>query len=62
MLPFTLILGNASWRLLVIPLGWSLVGGSAAVLLGVAQDDGLILAGAIAAMLGSTHRLQPSSR
>ena len=55
-----LLLSNASWRLFVIPLVWSVVGGSAAVLLAVPQDYGLILAGAIAATLRLSQRLQPS--
>ena len=55
-----LLLSNASWRLFVIPLVWSVIGGSAAVLLAVPQDYGLILAGAIAATLRSSQRLQPS--
>ena len=55
-----LLLSNASWRLFVIPLVWSAIGGSAAVLLAVPQDYGLILAGAIAATLRSSERLQPS--
>ena len=55
-----LLLSNASWRLFVIPLVWSAIGGSAAVLLSVPQDYGLILAGAIAATLRSSQRLQPS--
>jgi hypothetical protein len=55
-----LLLSNASWRLFVIPLFWSAVGGSAALLLAVPQDYGLILAGAIAATLRSSRRLQPS--
>lgn len=55
-----LVLSNASWRLLVIPLVWSVVGGSAAVLLAVPQDYGLILAGAIAVTLRLSQRLQPS--
>jgi uncharacterized membrane protein YjjB (DUF3815 family) len=45
-----LLLSNASWRLFAIPLVWSIIGGSAAVLLGVPQDYGLILAGAVAAI------------
>ncbi len=55
-----LLLSNASWRLFVIPLVWSGVGGTAAVLLAVPQDYGLILTGVIAAMLRSRLRLQPS--
>lgn len=55
-----LLLSNASWRLFVIPLVWSAIGGSAAVLLAVPQDYGLILAGAIAAMLRFGQRMQPS--
>jgi hypothetical protein len=55
-----LLLSNASWRLFVIPLVWSAVGGSAAVLLAVPQDYGLILAGVIAAALRSRQRFQPS--
>lgn len=46
-----LLLSNASWRLFAIPLVWSAIGGSAAVLLAVRQDYGLIFAGAVAAML-----------
>jgi len=55
-----LLLSNASWRLFVIPLVWSVVGGSAAVLLAVPQDYGLILAGAIAPVLRFSQRMQPS--
>jgi hypothetical protein len=54
-----LLLSNAAWRLFVIPLVWSVIGGSAAVLLVVPQDYGLILAGAIAAMLITTRRWRP---
>jgi hypothetical protein len=50
-----LLLGNASWRLFVIPLIWSAIGGSAAVLLAVPQDYGLIAAGVIATGLKLTH-------
>jgi len=56
-----LLLSNASWRLFVIPLVWSVIGGSAAVLLAVPQDYGLILAAAIAATLRLSQRLQPST-
>ena len=56
-----LLLSNASGRLLVIPLVWSVVGGSAAVLLAVPQDYGLILAGAITAMLRLRQHMQPST-
>ncbi len=45
-----LLLSDASWRVFVIPLVWAAIGGSAAVLLAVSQDYGLILAGAIALM------------
>lgn len=55
-----LLLSNASWRLFVIPLVWSVVGGSAAVLLAVPQDYGLILTGAIAPVLRFSQRMQPS--
>ena len=55
-----LLFSNANWRLFVIPLVWSVVGGSAAVLLAVPQDYGLILAGAIAATLRLSQRMQPS--
>ncbi len=40
-----------SWWLVPIPLGWSLVGGSATFSLGVTQDLGLLLAGPIATIL-----------
>ncbi|MFP4616142.1 MAG: DUF6064 family protein [Thiohalorhabdus sp.] len=39
--------GGPPWRLLAIPLAWTGIGGSAAVLLGVPQDYGLIVAGAL---------------
>jgi hypothetical protein len=41
----------ARWRLYVIPLIWSVIGGSAAILLAVPQDYGLIVAGLCAAGL-----------
>ena len=37
--------------LLVIPFAWSLVGGSAAVLLGITEDLGLVVAGGLGAFL-----------
>jgi len=43
--------GGPPRRLLVIPVLWSLVGGSAAFILGVPQDLGLLVAGALAAIL-----------
>jgi hypothetical protein len=46
-----LLLSNARWRLVFIPLLWSAVGGSAAVLLAVPQDYRLILAGALLLIL-----------
>jgi hypothetical protein len=65
-----LLLGT--WRvarwLLVIPALWSVVGGSAAVLLGVPQDYGLIaallvaLAFAVAALRGAQRTQRPSRR
>ena len=54
-----LLPSNAAWPLFVIPLVWSVIGGSAAVLLVVPQDYGLILDGAIAAMLIITRRWWP---
>jgi len=42
--------GPPRW-LLVIPVLWTLVGGSAAFVLGVPQDLGLLVAGALAAIL-----------
>ena len=45
-----LLMSNAAWPLFVIPLMWSAIGGSAAVLLAVPQDYGLILAGFLAAL------------
>ncbi len=45
-----LLMGNAGWPLFVIPLMWSAIGGSAAVLLAVPQGYGLILAGLLAAL------------
>lgn len=46
----------APWRaarwLLVVPVLWSAVGGSAAVLLGVPQDFGLAVAGVVVVVLG----------
>ncbi|MFA9459786.1 DUF6064 family protein [Thiohalorhabdus methylotrophus] len=44
------------WRLTAIPLAWAGIGGSAAMLLGVLQDYGLIVAGLL--VLGAT--LHPS--
>ena len=46
--------GRAPWALLVIPLLWALVGGSAAWLLGTPEDISLWVAGAVA--LGFTPR------
>ncbi len=46
-----LVLSNAGWTLFVVPLLWSVIGGSAAVLLGVPQDYGLIAAGTLALLL-----------
>lgn len=40
--------GRASWSLLAIPLLWTLVGGSAAWLLGMPEDISLLVAGAAA--------------
>jgi hypothetical protein len=37
------------WWLLVIPFAWSLIGGSAAFLLGVPQDWALLVSGLLAA-------------
>ncbi len=45
--------------LLVIPLAWSLIGGSAAFLLGVAQDWALLFSAAAAAMLVVRDRAKP---
>lgn len=46
-----LLLSNARRRLFVIPLAWSAIGGSAAILLAVPQDYGLIAAGIIVVAL-----------
>jgi Family of unknown function (DUF6064) len=56
-----LLLSNASPRLFVIPLVWSVIGGSAAVLLAVPQDYGLILAGAIAGMFLLGQHMRPAA-
>jgi len=50
-------------RLLIVPLLWSLVGGSAAFLLQVPQDWALILSGILAAaalLLDRRHRVRSS--
>ncbi len=47
--------GAVRW-LLVIPLAWSAIGGSAAIMLGVPQDFGLFAAGMIAAVFALGHR------
>jgi len=61
---FLLATTPVSWWLLVIPVLWSLVGGSAAVLLGVAQDWLLLVSGLVAVPLilfrNRALRLQPS--
>jgi hypothetical protein len=44
-----------SWRLSIVPVIWSLIGGSAAFLLGVRADYGLPIAG-IALAIFSTQR------
>jgi hypothetical protein len=47
----------APWPLFAIPLFWSLIGGSAAVLLAVPQDWALLLSGPLAvALLWNEHR------
>jgi Family of unknown function (DUF6064) len=46
-----LLLSNAGWSYFVVPLLWSAIGGSAAVLLAVPQDYGLVLAGVLALFL-----------
>jgi hypothetical protein len=38
---------GAPWYLLIIPLAWTLIGGSAAILLGVLPDVALLLGGAV---------------
>ncbi|EYD74584.1 hypothetical protein Rumeso_03880 [Rubellimicrobium mesophilum DSM 19309] len=52
----------APWRaarwLLVVPVLWSAVGGSAATLLGVPQDYGLIVAGLVALAVALGHRFR----
>lgn len=48
--------------LLAVPLFWSLVGGSAAFLLGVWQDLGLLASGALAAALLGIDRLRSRSQ
>jgi MFS family permease len=44
--------------LLPIPFIWSVIGGSAAILLGMAPDWPLWIAAAVIALLGSRHRLR----
>ncbi|GIL01931.1 MAG: hypothetical protein BroJett030_18300 [Alphaproteobacteria bacterium] len=55
------VLVMGTWRivrfLLVVPVLWSAVGGSAAVLLGVPQDHGLAVSGLIAVALAIGHWL-----
>lgn len=50
---------RASQRLLVIPIAWSLIGGSAAFLLGVPQDWGLLLSGIAVVMVVIHDRSHP---
>jgi Family of unknown function (DUF6064) len=57
-----LLLSNASWRLFAIPLVWSAIGGSAAILLAVPQDYGLIAAGVMVAALKVSAHTQPRGR
>ena len=56
-----LLLSNASPRLFAIPLVWSAIGGSAAVLLAVPQDYGLILAGAVTGRFVLAQHMRPSA-
>jgi hypothetical protein len=46
-----LLRGRAPWSLLVIPIIWSVIGGSAALLLGVVQDWMLPLSGLLVILL-----------
>ena len=48
--------GTVYWRLAAVPLAWSAIGGSAAWLLGVVTDYGLLAAGALALLLGPAKR------
>jgi hypothetical protein len=48
--------GPAPWSLLVIPLIWSVIGGSAALLLGVVQDGMLPLSGLLVVLLRARSR------
>jgi hypothetical protein len=50
--------GSARWWLYVIPVAWALVGGSAAILLGMPQDWPLLLAPLLLAGLELLERLQ----
>jgi hypothetical protein len=49
-----LMSGHVRWSLLAIPLAWSIIGGSAAVLLGMTPDYALLLAGLAVLIVVST--------
>jgi hypothetical protein len=53
------------FRFLIVPLRWSLVGGSAAILLQIPQDWALLLSGVLVAaalLLDRQHRIRSSGR
>jgi hypothetical protein len=49
-----LMSGHVRWPLLAIPLAWSIIGGSAALLLGMTPDYALLLAGLVVLIVVST--------
>jgi hypothetical protein len=53
--------GRLPLRIVVIPILWGLIGGSAAVLLGVATDYVLFLAGSALALVVLGERLRPTA-
>lgn len=53
--------GRTFWPLATIPLIWSAIGGSAAWLLGVVPDYGLVVAGLTALALGAPRPASPRS-
>jgi Family of unknown function (DUF6064) len=59
----TWVVSRTPWRVLVIPLAWSVLGASAAVQLGVWEDLGLVVAGGLtlAFTLIRLSRVTPSS-
>jgi len=50
--------GRVPWRLLVVPVLWSLVGGSAALILAMPEDYGLIVAGVVGTWLIARRKLR----